>query len=438
MAASNLNLGKASGGILSVSPADGTTNTSLVLPASGTVVATDVAVTDNAIARYDGTTGKVQNSSVIIDDSGNIGVSGSSYPNITLTNISSSTTFPLIALQDLRTNAHSWNIEVGRSGNALSFRDNNASDGVYERMRIDSSGNVGIGVTPSAWANDGYTKALNIGRHGSISSSIVKQAANIEIGGNYYYTTPDYVDRYMESGWAANKYEQSATGHKWYVAPSGTAGSNISWTNAMTLDSNGKLVFGSNVFSARMSFTGDYAAYGDTHITMRNNPSTNYGNIVFQNAAGTQVGYIQASNTGTAYVVSSDYRLKEDIKPMLGSIERLMELKPCNFKWKETGTRVDGFIAHELQEVVPEAALGVKDEMMEEEYELSPRVEATYDEEGNELTPVIEAIIGKREVPKYQGIDQSKLVPLLTSALQDAILKIESLESRIKILEGAK
>lgn len=77
MAASNLNLGKASGGVLNVQPADGTTNTSLVLPASGVVVATDVAVTDNAIARYDGVTGKVQNSSVVIDDNGNVGINDS-------------------------------------------------------------------------------------------------------------------------------------------------------------------------------------------------------------------------------------------------------------------------------------------------------------------------------------------------------------------------
>ena len=108
-----------------------------------------VTSTDNAIVRFDGTTGAVQNSGVVIDDNGNIGVSGSYYPNITLTNINSSSTFPLIALQDLRTNAHSWNIEAGRRGSALSFRDNNASDGVYERMRIDSSGNVEVGATPS-------------------------------------------------------------------------------------------------------------------------------------------------------------------------------------------------------------------------------------------------------------------------------------------------
>ena len=71
-------------------------------------------------------------------------------------------------------------------------------------------------------------------------------------------------------------------------------------------------------------------------------------------------------------------------------------------------------------------------------------VEATYDEEGNELTPAVEAVMGTREVPDYQGIDQSKLVPLLTAALQEAIAKIESLEtemitvkSRLDALESA-
>lgn len=98
--------------------------------------------TDNAVMRANGTTGEIQGSGVTIDDNGNLGVSGSYYPNITLTNINSSSTFPLISFQDLRTNAHSWNIEVGRSGSALSFRDNNASDGVYERMRIDDNGNL--------------------------------------------------------------------------------------------------------------------------------------------------------------------------------------------------------------------------------------------------------------------------------------------------------
>ena len=116
---------------------------------------------------------------------------------------------------------------------------------------------------------------------------------------------------------------------------------------------------------------------------------------------------------------------------------------------------VDGFLAHEVQPHVPEAVKGDKDGMQEEEYEVSPAVyetivhpavEATYDEDGNELTPaqeewaqdslVSEAVMGTRTVPRYQTMDQSKLVPLLTAALQEAVAKIEALEARVQTLEG--
>jgi len=120
----------------------------------------------------------------------------------------------------------------------------------------------------------------------------------------------------------------------------------------------------------------------------------------------TTVGTITTNGSTTSYNTSSDYRLKEDIVDIEGSIERLKDLKPVNFKWKSDGTRVDGFIAHEAQEVVPEAVTGTKDAV---------------DEDGN---------------PEYQGIDQSKLVPLLTKALQEAVTKIEALEARVTALEA--
>jgi hypothetical protein len=128
--------------------------------------------------------------------------------------------------------------------------------------------------------------------------------------------------------------------------------------------------------------------------------------VLFQNAAGTEVGSISTSTgTSTAYVTSSDYRLKEDVQPMVGSVDRLMALKPVNFAWKVDGSRVDGFLAHEAQEVVPECVTGEKDAV---------------DDEGN---------------PQYQGIDQSKIVPLLVAALQEALTKIEALEARVAALE---
>ena len=151
--------------------------------------------------------------------------------------------------------------------------------------------------------------------------------------------------------------------------------------------------------------------------------------------ASAPVGSISISSSSTSYNTSSDYRLKQDVQPVANASDRLMQLNPVNFAWKADGSRVDGFIAHEAQEVVPEAVSGTKDAMRTEEYEVTPAVEATYDDDGNELTPAVEAVMGEREVPDYQGIDQSKLVPLLTAALQEALTKIESLESRLVALE---
>jgi hypothetical protein len=250
--------------------------------------------------------------------------------------------------------------------------------------------------------------------------------------------------------------------------------------------------------------------------------------IIFDNPNGA-VGKINTLNSSTTYLTSSDYRLKTDVQAMTGSIDRVKALRPVNFEWVVDGTRVDGFLAHEAQEVVPEAVDGEKDAMRDQQYveseatgdiytpavdatyetiqveltpaveavyetvtvEISPAVEATYDEDGNELTPAIEAVteeqeqlvtpavdatyeeqqqeltpaidevihssdvvepdeleegqrwrettekvMATRQVPDYQGIDQSKIVPLLTSALQDAIAKIEALETRLEALES--
>ena len=96
----------------------------------------------------------------------------------------------------------------------------------------------------------------------------------------------------------------------------------------------------------------------------------------------------------------------------------------------DADTTVDGFLAHEVQTVVPEAITGTHDGMRDEEYEVTP---AVLDDDGNEVTP---AVMGTRSVPDYQGIDQSKLVPLLTKALIEAVEKIEQLETRIAALEA--
>jgi hypothetical protein len=116
----------------------------------------------------------------------------------------------------------------------------------------------------------------------------------------------------------------------------------------------------------------------------------------------TQIGSIAHNGTATSYNTSSDYRLKENVVPLTGAIDRVNDLQVHRFNFiADPDTVVDGFIAHEAQTVVPECVTGAKDEV---------------DEDGN---------------PVYQGIDQSKLVPLLTAALQEALQKIEDLEGRL-------
>jgi hypothetical protein len=149
------------------------------------------------------------------------------------------------------------------------------------------------------------------------------------------------------------------------------------------------------------------------------------------------VGSISTTLSSTAYNTSSDYRLKENIKPVNNGIARLQQLKPSRFNFiADPDKTVDGFIAHEVQTVVPEAITGEKDEVRIETYEVKPSVSPVLDEDGNEIEPGKPPVFGTREVPVYQGIDQSKLVPLLTAALQEAIGRIETLEAKVAALKS--
>ena len=134
---------------------------------------------------------------------------------------------------------------------------------------------------------------------------------------------------------------------------------------------------------------------------------------------GTLIGQIKrdGTNDNISYVTSSDYRLKDGVVDKTDGIEKIKLLKPRKFYWlsNPNQTLVDGFIAHEVSDVVPEAISGEKD-----------ATETYTDENGDEQTKIIP-----------QGIDQSKLVPLLTAALKEAITKIETLEAKVAALESA-
>ena len=121
---------------------------------------------------------------------------------------------------------------------------------------------------------------------------------------------------------------------------------------------------------------------------------------IFQNISGANAGFIQYTATTTTYATSSDYRMKENVVALSGATDRLKQLNPSRFNFiEDADTTVDGFLAHEVQAVVPEAVTGTKDAV---------------DADGN---------------PDYQGIDQSKLVPLLVATIQELEARIAALES---------
>ena len=211
--------------------------------------------------------------------------------------------------------------------------------------------------------------------------------------------------------------------------PSGALTFDTGGSERMRIDSSGNVLVG----MTSLTSSAGISAYKLNGHTGRMNLKKTYSGTTtavgfYHNNVG--IGTITYSNTATSYNTSSDYRLKEDWQPMVSNFDRVSALKPVNFAWKLDGSRVDGFLAHELADVVPEAVTGTKDAMTTEEYEVTP---AVLDDEGNVVT---EAVMGEREVPDYQAIDQSKLVPLLTAALQDAIAEIETLKADVAQLKG--
>jgi hypothetical protein len=180
----------------------------------------------------------------------------------------------------------------------------------------------------------------------------------------------------------------------------------------MVIDSSGNLLVGTT-----SGGNGRIEVYGVPNslpaIKTFQNATTSQQAIAFGNPNGV-VGSITTSGSATAFNTSSDYRLKENITPMTGALASVSQLKPVTYTWKVDGVASQGFIAHELQEVVPDCVTGEKDAV---------------DENGN---------------PVYQGIDTSFLVATLTAAIQELkaindsqAQSITSLTNRITALEQA-
>ncbi len=258
-----------------------------------------------------------------------------------------------------------------------------------EAMRITSGGNVGISATPTA-------SKLNV-RYNAGGTDAAESVIAVNIGDNATLNSAGITVR--NAGNRGNK--GNAAGTALFKAEFNDA-------TAMIIDKDGKVLVGMADAATQPTNSNFFMADAQSgpSITVGGHGGAHTA-ILFRHNGATTPGSIVITTNSTAYNISSDYRLKENVTPITDALSRVNQLKPSRFNFiSESDRTVDGFLAHEVKNIIPEAISGEKDAVNED------------------------------GTPDYQGIDQSKIVPLLTAAIQEQQTLIDTLTARIDTLEN--
>lgn len=268
------------------------------------------------------------------------------------------------------------------------------STGGSERVRVDSSGNVGIGTSSPSYKLD-------------VRSTFAVLDGSSNIGFYANGTTYTQVWQTLQS---TNDFLLKTTAAK-YIAflPNNSEAMRIGSDGAVFMNTtsnwSGNAIL--NVVGANWVVSGySTGTATNTGAFLSRVDNTNCRLMMFYYGATTNVGYITTNGTTTSYGSASDYRLKENIAPMTGALAKVALLKPVTYTWKSDGSDGQGFIAHELQEVVPNCVAGEKDAV---------------DSDGK---------------PQYQAVDTSFLVATLTAAIQEQQTLIQQLQADVAALKG--
>ena len=271
----------------------------------------------------------------------------------------------------------------------------------------DASGNVGVGVVPSAWS---LIKALELPSGVYLGSYTGSSTPNLYLGANNYFNGTNFI---YSGSYAATRYDQTAGVHSWFNAASGTAGNAITFTEVMRIDTAGRLLLGTTSLVSGFSAISTIVSATNTssNITLKDTGTT-YGTgtqyISFVNSSNAGAGSIQhTAVTTVAYATTSDLRLKENITDCPSALNIAQQIKVRSYNWKEDGRRVDyGFVAQELNPFFPDAVC-----------------------QGDDSEEIVD--------PKQTWqVDYGKITPLLLKAIQEQQALITQLQADVAALKG--